>query len=68
MHALPVHEKCRVYADSIPCNTGSPDTAQRPPVCGVETTWRLQSVERVFGSQSLNTPPHAETHRELPAV
>ncbi|CAK0787515.1 hypothetical protein CVIRNUC_010735 [Coccomyxa viridis] len=34
--------------------SGSPDTAQHP--CGVETGWRLQSVERVFGSQSLNTP------------
>ena len=58
---------CVKRADSISCIIGSPDTAQRPPVCGVETTWRIQSVERVFGSQSLNTPPHADTHRESPA-
>lgn len=62
-------ERCRVkHANSTCGTTGSPDTAQRPPVCGVETTWRIQSVERVFGSQSLNTPPHADTHRESPAI
>ena len=42
--------------------SGSPDTAQHP--CGVETGWRLQSVERVFGSQSLNTPVQPGNSRE----
>ncbi|KAK9824180.1 hypothetical protein WJX72_008364 [[Myrmecia] bisecta] len=41
---------------TTPPTSGSPSTVCRPPCATTNTDLRLQSIQRIFGSQSLDTP------------